>query len=921
MGSRRSFLRQVVTLAALAAAPVSTRAQDATSTRVAATRPMPVTTEPGATVTAGIRVTNLSRDTLAVTPRVNVPADWSTILGTTPFSLAPHKGDVWLLSVRAPASAPAGRYTIQVRAGDSANRVLVRDSVIVYVRAHRAVELTVAERPAYVISGSSYRALVLARNSGNVPATYRLDISSSLRSPLDAPRSITLAAGESRMLHIGITSTTPTLQAQEDVLDLAAIDVVDTTAAARTSTHVTIVQRAGTGTDLHTVGSTLRVRAASSATGVSPFELIGGGRLRDGGTEQIDFTLRGRTSTYSPFGDREEYRVGIRGSAFRFQAGDAFYAATPLTSAGQRGFGSGLDVGDSTFGGGAFAQKFRLVPGQGSEQGAFIHFGGDESAGAPRIGLAAVNRTGGVLDGRVMSMSSRLHPGGNMTVDLEYADSRGSAGHDVARSARVTAGTVVHMDLGHRDVGPQFAGIARGTTYDYANFATLPWNELQLTGSASRAITRGAILGFNLRQQIRTALVTLSWNDLLSVGYTALAHDSHSPLLPSQSQRGIVTRAQSSAGMTRLWSSFEVGRAHDDASTSSHGYHAITAGASAPLGASNVTLWGEESRGAMMLHGSDQVITIGGDAQVPLAEHTTLAVGGSATRTSVPAGATFNPGGYTQLDARLTQELPTGASVSLRVRFGGRDFTDAALGQKLAYLEYSMPLQVPVGPAREAGRVRGRVVDQQTGQGVAGALVRLGPQAAITDGEGRVAFAGLPAGSYRVALAQQLASGSTLFTGNPVVVVDESRRTPSRFDVAVEPAGSITGSVRQVIIARTGMGGSPDSLADGGPLEGVSVALAGARDTVYRTTDASGVFTFTDVPSGSWTLIVMAETPAQTQWEQDRIPVVMQAGEHRTVGFRLVPKRRKVKIVAGDGFDESQDKQEKQEKQRQEQQR
>ena len=87
--------------------------------------------------------------------------------------------------------------------------------------------------------------------------------------------------------------------------------------------------------------------------------------------------------------------------------------------------------------------------------------------------------------------------------------------------------------------------------------------------------------------------------------------------------------------------------------------------------------------------------------------------------------------------------------------------------------------------------------------------MRLGPQAAITDDDGRVAFAGLPAGSYRVALAHQLATGSTVFTGNPVVVVDESHRTPLAFDVAVEPAGSITGSVRQIVVARTGIGACP----------------------------------------------------------------------------------------------------------------
>ena len=232
-----------------------------------------------------------------------------------------------------------------------------------------------------------------------------------------------------------------------------------------------------------------------------------------------------------------------------------FYAASPLTSAGQQGFGGGLEVGDSTFGGGAFAQKFRLVPGQGGEQGAFIHFGGDESAGAPRIGLGAVNRSGGPLDGQVFSMNSRLHPGGDLVVDLEYADSHGDAGHDVARSARVTGGTAIHMDLGHRDVGPHFAGIARGSTYDYANFATLPWNDLQLSPPArvpSRVVPSSASISSS---RCATSLVALSWNSLLSVGYTALSRDSRSSFVPDQSQRGIVARAQRMTGLTRLWSS------------------------------------------------------------------------------------------------------------------------------------------------------------------------------------------------------------------------------------------------------------------------------------------------------------------------------------------------------------------------------
>jgi len=35
----------------------------------------------------------------------------------------------------------------------------------------------------------------------------------------------------------------------------------------------------------------------------------------------------------------------------------------------------------------------------------------------------------------------------------------------------------------------------------------------------------------------------------------------------------------------------------------------------------------------------------------------------------------------------------------------------------------------------------------------------------------------------------------------------------------------------------------------------------------------------------------------------------MAAGENRSVDFRLVPRRRKVRIVSGDGVDEGTDKQ------------
>jgi hypothetical protein len=79
------------------------------------------------------------------------------------------------------------------------------------------------------------------------------------------------------------------------------------------------------------------------------------------------------------------------------------------------------------------------------------------------------------------------------------------------------------------------------------------------------------------------------------------------------------------------------------------------------------------------------------------------------------------------------------------------------------------------------------------------------------------------------------------------------------------------------------------------------------RDTSYRVTNGKGRFEFTDVPSGAWTVVVTGATPDQTGWEAERIPVALRAGGREAVAFRIVPRRRRVRIISGDGVIEGGD--------------
>lgn len=893
-------------LTAPAIAPAA-GAQAIAAPALLATRPEPVTADAGSAFTASIRLTNASRDTLLVTPRVLLPEQWYTVLGASPFTLAPGEGDTWLVSVRIPARATAGRYRVGLSALNARRDTLLRDSVLVEIKPRRAVALSLAERPAYAVSGRAYRGAFLVHNRGNVPTTFTLRATSALGTIIDAPARLALAPDESRLVQVQVSATLHGQGASDDLVQLTATGQDDTTPASTASMRMTVVQRAGTVSPLHTVASTLRLRAAGGGAGVSPFELAGSGRLRDGGPEQLEYVLRGGAAAGSPFGDHEEYRVALRGGRYLTQIGDALYFASPLTSTGVRGFGGGVDLGDSTTGGGVFAQRFRFAASPGSERGAFVRAGALGWPAAPRFGANVVQREGGEFAGRVLSGTSRLHPAHGLEVDLELADSRGAAGRGGAWSARVRGGSFVRFDAGRVEADRSFAGPGRGTRSQFGSVSTASWNDLQLLASTGshEALADGLVdaASGGLAQYQRSSNVELSYDSRITLGYGALERQARSRFARErQSQRGLFTRVDLPAGLGRVWGTAGAGLAHDGAAAPAHRYGQLALGGSLPIGTHSLSLYADASDGATVLRGANRVLTVGADARLQLAVRTTATLSATDTRMD-------GPGGYARLDAILTQALANGSRVSMRARLGGRGVADAFAARKQAYVEYSMPLALPVGPSRAVGRVRGRVVDQQTGRGVANALVRLGPQAALTDEHGRVAFAGLPSGAYRLTLAQQLASGSTVFTGDANVAVHSGRRTPATFNVAIEPPSTVTGTIRRLVVARTGLGTTPDSLADGGPLEGVTVALAGVRDTVYRVTDAAGLFAFTDVPAGSWTAIVLSEAAGQTQWEADRIPLVVRAGAKSAVAFKLVPRRRRVRIVSGDGIGEVRERQ------------
>ena len=844
-----------------------------------------------ATVTAAFSIVNPSDVAQDVTPSIHTPMDWSVLTGTAPMHLEPRSTELLVLSVAIPARAIAGVYAIGVDVLSSALEI-GRDSVSVLVPSRRSLDVGLLDRPGFVVSGRSYEAAFLVRNRGNTEAMIQLATRSSLGAAAVTDTVIRLGADASQIVRARVRTPAGLDVAIDDVLELTAAERDDTTRASGSS-RVTVIPEPHRQIDEYQrVPTQLHLRAASS-DGVSPYEAFGRGSLRDGGSTIVDFLFRAPAGPRAWFGERDEYRVDFTSKMWRARLGDQFFLPSLLTASAQPGFGAGFDVSNGDVGFGGYGQQFRRSPDKGTEGAAYVRY---RPMSGSRLALNFVDREGGLLQGRVGSTLASINRD-KFSGEIELARSQSGSRSGFARSARFNGNAPwFTYDVAHVFADTTFTGTQRGSKHDYLTTSS-HYGNLSFVATASTHhadLTPSAGVPYRERLDVASFATTLCGRVTLEVAAVGRATTIQSAT-QDDNQRTLRVLANQDARLAELTMEATAGRAHIGA-LPTRDFTDISLSARRSLSQGAVAVWANRYSGGSVTRGTDGARTLGTDLSVRTTRSFEATLSAYATRVVKPGG-----GWYTQVDAQIARLLPNGNSITLRARLlsGGALPND----QSVAYLEYGIPLRLPVSRLRTTGRVFGRVIDAGTGLGVPNALVRLGPQMAITDGQGQVAFGGVPGGEHRLSLSQETSFADAVFLGDPTVVVDSARTQPTTFTLAVARSARVEVEMRRYATTRTNVSGvasAADSLVDAGPLANASLVLAGERDTLYRTTNDAGKASFTDVPPGTWTIIVRGDAPAYHRFEPDRLDVTLKPGETSQVRFRLVPRRREVQVI-GDG--------------------
>ena len=862
---------------------------------IASRTPGPIEADPGSTITLVFSLESLSRDSLTLAPSLAIPDGWSVITGAGNLLLAPREADTWVMSIFIPARAESGRYFLRVAAGVANAESHLADSIQVEVKRTRGLTLTLVDRPQYVRSGDAYRLAFRLHNRGNSVASIRLSASSSLDpSPALEPRVVHLRPDEATTVGVRIDTHASGIERSDDVVQLSASEesAPEDSGTTVASARVMVVQPAGDGDPLATIPGTLRLRAATKGAGISPFELAGGGKIRIDRDERVDFLLHGKSGSNSPFGEERDNRIEITAPRYRARVGDNVFMPSTLTGIGQSGFGAGLDLTGGLFSGGAYAQHFRYMPGDQSERAAYVALNSGGTLSGYRVAFNAVDRSGGQLAGKVLSSAVRLHSRSDIVLDAELATSSANTGRGTANAVRLTGGRNFRYDLGHVAGDLAFAGPSRNAQNDYATFSLPASKKFQLNATASRSRFASRSDSVLSQQQFAAGAIGATYDGRLSLEYSGIGRSLGTDRgRLDETQRFGKARVDQPSRFGNSWIDFEMGERGDSASN--HGlYHQLQAGTSMRAGFGSLSVFTELYDGGSLTRGLAGMSTFGGSASLRLTESSTFAVFGYGARNHVAAGHA-----YSQLDARLTNTLSNGSKLSVRVRSATTVLGTSS--EKLAYLEYSLPIGVPTGHTHRPGRANGTVIDEESGRGVPGVLVRLGPHAGVTDHDGRVSFAGLPPGEYRASLASEASISNATYVGNPVVKIDSLRREAPAFQLALSRASKIRGIVRQFVAVRTALGAVSDSLEYSGPVEGIAITLVGVSDTLFRTSASDGTFLFDELPAGRWTVLVESAVAPLFRIERPQISVTTRPGQESLVVIRILPRQKPVKIIAG----------------------
>ncbi|MGB1011302.1 MAG: hypothetical protein ACPGVP_16385 [Thiolinea sp.] len=261
-----------------------------------------------------------------------------------------------------------------------------------------------------------------------------------------------------------------------------------------------------------------------------------------------------------------------------------------------------------------------------------------------------------------------------------------------------------------------------------------------------------------------------------------------------------------------------------------------------------------------------------------------------------------------KLDKELHQQRRISVQLTHQQNNGSATTQDK---EKSLYIDYVMPLDVPLRRRTDIATVCGRMVHAHSNTPAAAMVLQLGPHTTVADRRGRFCFPNVLAKTYQLQLDISRLKGESYILGmegtSRTVTLDPGEE--QNLKITLHPAARVQGMLRRLEIDLETALVNNSHLKAGAGITNITMNLTPIDHPhlkpLKRVTDAQGNFNILGIPPGKWRLSVAnpEKLPKHYFLEQNNWELDLQAGQTETLSINAVPAQQHIeKTGPGGGF-------------------
>ena len=214
--------------------------------------------------------------------------------------------------------------------------------------------------------------------------------------------------------------------------------------------------------------------------------------------------------------------------------------------------------------------------------------------------------------------------------------------------------------------------------------------------------------------------------------------------------------------------------------------------------------------------------------------------------------------------------------------------------------------------------IDGYVRDQETGQPIPNAILRLSGATAVTDSDGEFIFPALKPGNFYLDIDSASIGLDRISVQKTPLEVDIEGGKETSIEIGITTSADLTGSVMVYGFAkedsvqkeyrvhkgkdRAVPKDTEAELVEERGLANVLLEFTSELETWRMLTDRKGRFSFDDVRPGQWTLTVHADSLPQYHYlEKGKFEIELAPGEKKEMLIRVLPRERTIQIIEEGG--------------------